>query len=489
MNNKEKYGQYMTPKNMAEFMVSLLSKDKSSSVLEPCSGKGIFIESLLESGFMNITSYEIDSDLINKDYNVINQSYVSADINILFDLIIGNPPYIRWKNLENELKQELESNYLWNKYCNSLCDYLNIFIIKSIELLKDGGELIFITPEYWLTTTHSLNLRNYMVSKGYLDQLFLFGESKIFESASLSTIVFKFVKSNKEESSDIKIFKFKNHSKQNYQYFIDKLYSYDYFSIRQFIKNATWVIAPIKISDELFVFESQCCLIGSDEINKLGNVCHIGNGMVSGLDKAFQVNYTLNEFENSNTIRVIKAKNLSSYYSYVTTKYLFIKERINDCDIFEEVAPNFSRCLKSSIEKLNRRYNYNKVLNYWEWSFLRNFNMFSIDTLKIFVPCKERVSNKTRLRFSLVDMGVYPTQDVTCLIMKGNINENIYYINGFLQISQVYNWFYYKGTKKGEIIEFCEKPISNLPFKKINFDNLYETNLYNLIVKNVKDIV
>ncbi|MDD4149422.1 MAG: N-6 DNA methylase, partial [Bacteroidales bacterium] len=162
---KNKYGQYFTPEIISDFMISLASISDNSRVLEPSCGEGIFLDLLLKKGINNLSAYELDKELIpNKFKDIIkNESFVSAKIDEQFDLIIGNPPYIRWKNLEEELKQELARNPLWNKHFNSLCDYSYIFILKSIEHLKENGQLIFITPEYWLNTTHSRTLRNYML--------------------------------------------------------------------------------------------------------------------------------------------------------------------------------------------------------------------------------------------------------------------------------------------------------------------------------------
>ena len=132
MAEKNKYGQYFTISVIADFMVSLIDKDNKSSILEPSSGKGVFLDSLMRAGFFNLSAYEIDRNLkCNYDF-VKYESFVSSPVSEKFDIVIGNPPYIRWKNLEEELKEELQANVLWNKYFNSLCDYLFIFILKSI---------------------------------------------------------------------------------------------------------------------------------------------------------------------------------------------------------------------------------------------------------------------------------------------------------------------------------------------------------------------
>jgi adenine-specific DNA-methyltransferase len=502
---KNKFGQYFTPKIVADFMVDLADIIADSKVLEPSCGEGVFLDSLQQKGFENVIGYEIDKELVTHFSNVRYESFVNAKIEEKFDLIIGNPPYIRWKNLEDELKQELATNTLWNKYCNSLCDYLYIFILKSIELLKENGQLIFICPEYWMNTTHSVLLRNYMVQHGYFEEIYHFNETPIFDKVTVSILIFKYIKSQKRKDT-IKVSKYYVNQKLTIDV-LDKLKRKDvvtgaeYLDVPQFKTNERWILQTRTAQNQLQLFEKSCQKQQADKMLSLfsetdthdfytiGDFCDIGNGLVSGLDKAFQLNGDpLNDAEKKAIIKVVKAKNLNPFYSDVITPYIYIPEGLNEEEMMEKY-PHFYAHFQLYKDDLEKRYQYNRKINMWDWVFLRNFNLFSRKEKRIFVPCKERISNKNYFRFSLVDEGIYPTQDVTAIFRKPKTRESLEYITAYLNSPSVFEWLKYNGIVKGNIVEFSEKPISSIPFKTINWNCNREVVLHNEITNLSKQYI
>ena len=488
MNIKNKYGQYFTQHTIADFMVSLIGKSRDCRVLEPSCGEGVFLMSLKEQGFNNMRAYEIDRELSTQFDCVEYSSFLSSPITDKFDVMIGNPPYIRWKNLEPELKEELAHNALWNKYFNSLCDYLFIFILKSIEQLKESGELIFICTEYWMNTTHSVTLRNYMCEHGYISELYHFKEAPLFEGVTASFVIFRYIKSNDKKNS-IRFFFYTGKGLPA----LEDLTSHACFEekeIPQFQKNQRWLLATEKVQSELKAFEHSCEYadgLFATSLHRIGDVCDIGNGMVSGLDKAFCMadleSLTLKERER--LIPVLKAKDLDAYNYLRWSMYIFMPEDIAEAEFCTDY-PHFHARLLAFQQQLKERYQYNRQIPYWSFVFPRNQKLFERKEEKIFVPCKERISNKSFFRFCLAPEGFYPLQDVTCLVRKKTCRESIEYLLAYLNNRRIFNWLQFNGIVKGAIVEFSESPIASIPYRPIKWDDKEEVRLHDEITSHTR---
>ncbi len=507
--NKQRFGQYFTPKNIADFMCSLISKPQSARVLEPSAGLGVFIESLKSAGFNNIKGYELDKTLKNKKLSqfIRYRDFLDAPLKEQFDVIIGNPPYIRWRNIEEKIKAKLGQNPLWQNYCNRLCDYLFIFILQSIEKLTSKGELIFISPTYWFNSTHSQKLRNYMLDHGSISDVYLFNDSNIFKGVSGSFVVFKYVKGAFYQNLTLHTFK------QPYkeQLSFGKKVINDFFTISnipQWKRNTTWSLKNVPQNEQLLLqrFEESCkasnekSFLANDLQSKkpyktIGDYFEIANGMVSGLDRAFNIEKmpkdlisSLTALEKEHLIRVFKAKNLRPFYHQGEAYYFFLTQDIAE-DKFKELYPNIYKHLLLFKEKLTARYNYGKALSFWKFAFPRNLKLFKSLEKRIFVPCKERISNKKYFRFTLADNDVFALQDVTAIVRKNKCLEEIEYVLAYLNNPRVFAWLAIHGVVKGEIVEFSERPIASIPYRCINFDDYVEVAIYQQIVTLTKKLL
>jgi adenine-specific DNA-methyltransferase len=124
---------------------------------------------------------------------IVYQDFLKVEPEERYDIAIGNPPYVRWRNIPREWREEFRKSSYWKAVMNGLADLTYAFIYHSVNMLREGGELIFITPIFWMKTIHGVRLRDYMIKDGSLELVVNFNEMKIFKEASSTIVIFKYV--------------------------------------------------------------------------------------------------------------------------------------------------------------------------------------------------------------------------------------------------------------------------------------------------------
>lgn len=488
---KNKLGQYFTPAEICNFMVGLSSQGNQVRVLEPSSGEGAFLDALSEAGYSNVIGVELDSEIAHHArFPVICSSFITWDSNEKFDLVIGNPPYIRWKDLEQEQKDEIKNHRFFGNLVNSLSDYLLPFIALSIEKLNDGGELIFITPSFWLQTKHSKSIRDFLSSHGTVTDLVDFGETTIFKGVATSLIVFKFVKNQNALATTLHRFVGKSNSLSALDLTDPAQFrseTISHFQVKDKFVPAFDDEVEIPIKLERACLKSDQLLPQSDYF-ELGSFVRIANGMVTGLDAAFRLSDAqageIPEVEMEGISKVAKGRNLSYLYSPKFSYYIDIDPTLT-WDTVSARFPTLISHLETFRPELEKRYNYADGAAWWHWSFYRSSSFLRSEAKKGFVPGKERLTHKAHVRFTLCSPGAIATQDVAAFAPHAETRESIEYIVAYLNRSAVSQWVKAFGLMKGGVAEFSEKPLSEIPFKAINWADPEEVQVHEQITRTM----
>lgn len=204
-------GQYPTPNGVVGFMFDRALQyvsTKCPKILEPACGDGRFLKEAYKRLFpcqniMNMLyGVDIDPKMVEKtkralydlgapkkavDTNIRTGNFliipstriINSDANIWdkaapiddfghFDLIIGNPPYVRQERIPYRFKEYLREHYDVFHGRGDLCIY---FFERSIRLLRKGGILCFISTDKYTRTTYGKKLRRLLLKYKILEYI------------------------------------------------------------------------------------------------------------------------------------------------------------------------------------------------------------------------------------------------------------------------------------------------------------------------------
>lgn len=199
----KKNGQFFT---VDQELLSALFDDyawnkSQTSILEPSCGSGTIIAECIKNAGKECTikGMDIEECLVEstrnifkscKNVEIMKGDFLDASFDDKFDLIVGNPPYFEM-SLDNKRRKEFKE---------IICGRANIyalFIYKSIQLLKEGGELRFIIPRTILSGKYFSNLREYIHKTCDVIDIVKFNKSNMFKKALQSVIILKLRKTTK----------------------------------------------------------------------------------------------------------------------------------------------------------------------------------------------------------------------------------------------------------------------------------------------------
>lgn len=113
-----------------------------------------------------------------------------------FDLVIGNPPYIKEYTNREAFDNVRESPYYQGKM-----DIWYMFACRALDILKpETGTLAFIATNNWTTNFGAKRLRGKITKDARIEQLIDFGDFKVFKDAGIQTMILIAKRSSKPES-------------------------------------------------------------------------------------------------------------------------------------------------------------------------------------------------------------------------------------------------------------------------------------------------
>ena len=184
-------GGYYTPKKIAEFIATWAIRTKNDEILEPSCGDGSFISAIADrlhemgasdqSIKHNVTGVELDKveaskasqygpNVVQSDFFTYYQKCIDGEKE--FDVIVGNPPFIRYQNFEEEYRKvafELMTKHGFQP--NRLMNIWLPFLVLACKALKPDGRVGMVIPAELFQVDYAAEARLFL--SNYFESLTL----------------------------------------------------------------------------------------------------------------------------------------------------------------------------------------------------------------------------------------------------------------------------------------------------------------------------
>lgn len=281
MSLKEELCCFYTVSEAIQFlMASLLQAGPEDRVLEPSAGDGALVRAVLSySEPKSFTLIELDPAACsflrkNFSFQVFESDALLGELpeelEQSFDKVIGNPPFGAFQSPERRktLKKRFPGHYVKETY--------SLFLLRSLELLKEGGRLVFIIPDTFLYLIRHKKLRENLLCQATLEKIILF-PTRFFKSVKFAYSGLCIISLRKERprnnslevyfdlASDEELFKIAHGKPGNYR-------------VRR------WEQAELNAQTLCFITTSPSLL---EKGTPLGDFCSVVTGLYTGDDKTF----------------------------------------------------------------------------------------------------------------------------------------------------------------------------------------------------------
>ena len=401
-----------------------------------------------------------------------------------FDVVIGNPPYVKIQTMMESSPLSVETlKQTYKSASSGNIDIYLCFVEKAFELLKPTGEMGYILPHKFFKVDMGENLREIISNKKALKKVVYFGENQIFDNATTYTCLLFL---SNEEQNNFKLLRFDENvdvkeklidatfetfpiniiTKDNWNF-----YDNDTLSIIEKLKNYKTVLKDI--SRKIFV--------GLQTSSDIIYVLHGGeenNGIVKTYSKSLDREI---EIERGFIKPFLFGKDIKRYCTPINTKWvIFPYKLVSDSAVLysqKEIKEQFPKAweyLKENKKELENREN-GKMRNEKFYAYIYPKNLNEFEHKKISFP-----DINMRMQAVIDDKNLYHTTTIYSIVFN---EKAIYNINVYMGIfnSKLFTYYVKKtGTiLRGNTTRFKPQYINDFPIADI--DKNTEENLIKLV--------
>lgn len=392
--SKSNKGSYYTPSKLVENSLREITHFANDTFLDPCCGAGKYLiqaAKILKLKPENIIGFDIDALAVKITrinlllaYKEIEFSPRIYCLDALNELATGEI-FCETNNLINAI-DIVATNPPWGASKNNSTETFSLFLLKSLSLLKEGGQLSFILPESILNVKTHSTIRHTLLTQGKILKITKLGRQ--FPGVFTPVIRLDFVKKSKNCEGLVTI--------QN-----DK--TVFYIEQNRFLANSNYIFDIDVSADEAELLQK----IYAIPHQTLFQHAEWALGIVTGDNKKH-----LSEIQNENAEPILRGADIEAF-------------RVNEAKLFVHFEPkNFQQIAPERFFRMPEKLIYRFISKILAFAY-DDKQRLTLNSANILIPKIPNLSLKVTLAYlnSSVFQYLFKKQFSTHKVLRGDLEK------------------------------------------------------------------